>query len=49
MTDTAGYTDIMFGCYRILDSQLSPRMADSEVTERVAASLSPTAIDPCSL
>jgi TnpA family transposase len=29
MTDTAGYTDIMFGCYRILDFQLSPRMADS--------------------
>ena len=29
MTDTAGYTDIMFGCYRILDFELSPRMADS--------------------
>ncbi|MGO9955276.1 MAG: Tn3 family transposase [Solirubrobacteraceae bacterium] len=29
MTDTAGYSDIMFGCYRILDFQLSPRMADS--------------------
>ena len=29
MTDTAGYTDIMFGCYRILDFQLSPRMAYS--------------------
>src|ERR1039458_4341544 len=29
MTDTAGYSDIMFGCYRILDFQLSPRLADS--------------------
>ncbi|MGO9754149.1 MAG: Tn3 family transposase [Solirubrobacteraceae bacterium] len=25
MTDTAGYTDIMFGCYRILDFQLFPK------------------------
>ena len=29
MTDTAGYTDSMFGRYRILDFQLSPRLADS--------------------
>jgi len=29
MTDTAGYTDIMFGRYRILDFQLFPRMAGS--------------------
>jgi TnpA family transposase len=29
MTDTAGYTDIVFGLFRLLGYQFSPRLADS--------------------
>jgi TnpA family transposase len=29
MTDTAGYTDIMFALYRLLGYQYSPRLADA--------------------
>ena len=29
MTDTAGYTDVIFGLFRLLGYQFSPRLADA--------------------
>ena len=42
MTDTAGYTDIMFALYRLLGYQFSPRLADAGGAALLAAEPPPT-------